>query len=427
MAAKLILTAFIAALRVNGSPCKPNSSAPTSPDFTSDAVFTTITADDVSTGPGFPTQSSIYGFTSTALASSRAIDEAITDSTTILTLEASSSDTSSPETLASETTWDRSSASAIPTSLMTTDSTVDESTTVDSAVVTSWSSGPTTSSSITSTTTTAEAQTPIGFHNGGFEDDPSPDALPWVIGRSVTIPNDPENAHSGNRYALVKFPITGTGRPIYPLQQSITGLDATKTYLLTIHWAFTDFGSLSNTACEFWTYFGPLIEYYKFNAAGMPTNEYSRRQYLAAVSTVSDNANMILYWRCSNSVPSSPWAGVEIRIDDVSLVEYDPPCTLVEPPPQGLVCGQTGTFPTSANSYLIGSEIPLGPFENCAQMCAENPECKTITGALGNGNVIGRNARCKLYSKTPEELGFYASTSGPGVFQPGCFKCRPSE
>ncbi|OBS28237.1 hypothetical protein FPOA_02178 [Fusarium poae] len=418
MAAKLILTAFIAALGVNGSPCKPNSSASLSPDFTSHAVPTTTTDDDVSNGSGFPTQSSVYEFTSTTLASTLATDE-----TTSVTLEASSSDKSSLETLASETTWDGSSATTIPTSFTTTESIVDESTTLDSAVVASWSSDSTTSS-ITSTTTTAEAQIPIGLYNGGFEDDPSPDALPWVIGRSVTIPNDPGNARSGNRYALVKFPITGTGRPIYPLQQTITGLDTTKTYMLTIHWAFTDFGTLSNTACEFWTYFGPLIEYYRFNAAGMPTNEYSRRQYL---SRVSDSVRMILYWRCTNSVPTSPWDGAEIRIDDVALVEYDPPCTLVKSPPQGLTCGQIGTFPTSANSYLIGSEIPLGPFENCVQMCAENPDCKTITGAWANGDVIGRNARCKLYSRTPEELGFTASTGGPGVFQPDCFECRPSE
>ncbi|KAL6921006.1 hypothetical protein FSST1_005032 [Fusarium sambucinum] len=203
MAAKLILTAFIAALRVNGSPCKPNSSAPTSPDFTSDAVFTTITADDVSTGSSFPTQSSIYGFTSTALASSLVTDQATTHSTSILTLEASSSDTPFPETSTSETAWDGSSASTIPTSLTITDSTINESTTAESVVVTSSSSDPSTTSSITSTTTTAEAQTPIGFYNGGFEDDSSPDAHPWVIGRSVTIPNDPQNAHSGGRYAYV--------------------------------------------------------------------------------------------------------------------------------------------------------------------------------------------------------------------------------
>ncbi|XEU99692.1 hypothetical protein FSHL1_004979 [Fusarium sambucinum] len=396
MAAKLILTAFIAALRVNGSPCKPNSSAPTSPDFTSDAVFN----------------------------NHHRRHQATTHSTSILTLEASSSDTPFPETSTSETAWDGSSASTIPTSLTITDSTINESTTAESVVVTSSSSDPSTTSSITSTTTTAEAQTPIGFYNGGFEDDSSPDAHPWVIGRSVTIPNDPQNAHSGGRYALVNFPITGTGRPIDALRQTITGLDVTKKYLLTFHWTFTDFGTLSNTACDFWTYFGPAIELYRPNAAGMPTNEYIRRQYLVRSLGVSD---LVFYWRCSNSVPGSPWAGAEIRIDDVSLVEYAPPCNLVESPPQGLICGQTGSFPTSANSFLIGSEIPLGPFENCAQMCTENPECKTVTGIFANGDVIGRNARCKLYSRKPEELGFYASTNGPGVFQPGCFACRSSE
>ncbi|WXC56541.1 hypothetical protein SNK03_002474 [Fusarium graminearum] len=159
----------------------------------------------------------------------------------------------------------------------------------------------------------------------------------------------------------------------------------------------------------------------------MPTNEYFKRQYLVTLVSITDKVDLVFYWRCSNSASASPWAGAEIRVDDVSLVEYDPPCGLVKPPPEDLVCGQIGSFPSSANSFLIGSEVLLGPFENCAQMCAENPECKTVAGVFGSGDVIGRNARCKLYSAMPEDLGFYTTTTGSGVFQPGCFECRPSK
>ncbi|CZS77664.1 unnamed protein product [Fusarium graminearum] len=406
MAAKLILTALIASLKVNGSPCKPNSSPSISLVFTSSAAFTTTTIDS-SAELGLSTQSSI--FDSTLYSTSKTLE------------------TSSSETFASETTRDGSSDSTVPASFTTTNSIVEESTTVESAVVTSLSSDPATTSSIASTTTTAEPQTPIGFYNGGFEDDSTSDARPWVIGRSVTIENDPANAHSGDRYALVKYPITGTGRPIDPLRQTISGLDPKKKYLLTFYWAFTEFYSLSNTGCDFWTYFGPAIELYKFKADGMPTNEYFKRQYLVTLVSITDKVDLVFYWRCSNSAPASPWAGAEIRVDDVSLVEYDPPCALIKPPPEDLVCGQIGSFPSSANSFLIGSEVLLGPFENCAQLCAENPECKTVAGVFGSGDVIGHNARCKLYSAMPEDLGFYTTTTGSGVFQPGCFECRPSK
>jgi hypothetical protein len=227
--------------------------------------------------------------------------------------------------------------------------------------------------------------------------------------------------------SLVKFPITGTGRPVYPLRQTVSGLDYTKKYLWAFHWAFTDFGTLTNTRCNFYTYFGSLVEYTTFYANGIPTNEYFKRQYLVSRPEILNTVDILFHWQCSNSNPSTQWDGAEIRIDDVSLIEYDPPCTVIESPPRDLVCGETGAFPNSANSYLIGSEIPLGPFETCAQICAGDPECKTFTASGGTGVLIGRNVRCKLYSASPEELGFSSTPGGQSVYQPGCFECRPSE
>ncbi|RGP72600.1 hypothetical protein FLONG3_6608 [Fusarium longipes] len=450
MATKLILLALVASFGVNGSPCKPHSFPSISSAITSDGAFATTT-DELNTGSESVTRSSEYDFISTSLAYSLSTDE--TTSEIISTFSKISSDlteasattetgtqtsygntptvtsdstsTQNIEISATKVDSDASTSVVVSTLFTATDSTAERFTTTESEVVTSWSSEPASSSTFPSTTTTAAQQTPIGFYNGGFEDDPSPDGLPWVIGRGVTVPNDPQNARSGDRYALITYPMTGSGRPLYPLRQTVTGLDSTKKYLWTFHWAFADFGTLSNTRCTFYTYWGVLLEYSSFSAAGMPTNEYFERQYVVNRPSTFDSVDMLFHWQCSVANPSSPWDGVQLRVDDVSLVEYDPPCTVLDSPPSDLVCGETGSFAASANSYLIGSEIPLGPFETCAQMCAENSECKTFTATGGTLPLIGRNARCKLYSRSPEEIGFSRTTGGQSVYQPGCFECRP--
>ncbi|KAM6529534.1 hypothetical protein FALCPG4_007663 [Fusarium falciforme] len=280
---------------------------------------------------------------------------------------------------------------------------------------------PTESSTTTTSeapATTTEAGTRLGFFNGGFED-PTVDGLPWVIGRSVEIKNDPENAHGGEHYALVQFPITGTGRPVFPLRQTVTGIDGTKKYLLTFYWTFTDVGSIEGIYCDFFTYFPGLLHGNMIRNPAQPVNQYVKRQLVASFPASTTAADILFHWKCWSPQPT--WPGAEVRIDDVNVEVYDPPCTRREAPSDGLTCGVGRLNNPAAESYLIDFSSEWIHFDFCAQACAGTQGCKTF---VHSGSSI---ATCKLYSATPQELGFQESTNGNRVNQPECYQCRPLE
>ncbi|KAJ4212867.1 hypothetical protein NW759_011508 [Fusarium solani] len=449
MAPPKSLSAFVLALGfslgANAGPCKPNaSSALTSQSFetTSTAVVeTTFSSTSHTTGLTWTT-SSEKSLTSTAAESD------VSDTTTLQSWSSSSSEdggqltsTVTTETGFVSTSDEASSSWSTASDLTLTSSTIisetETSTTEDASSSTSTFSEssisdselPTTTTSQaaeSSTTTTSEAPATttqvgprLGFFNGGFEDQ-TVDGLPWIIGRSAEIKTDPANAHGGERYALARFPITGTGRPIDPLRQTVTGIDGTKKYLLTFYWTFTDASSLEGITCTFFTYVQGLVEAKNLWNPTQPVNQYVKRQLVVSFPATTTTADIFFNWKCYST--QTTWAGAEVRIDDVSLVEYDPPCTLRNAPSDGLLCGGVGRFNNpAAESYRIDFSSELIHFDFCAQACAGTQGCKTF---VHPGVLI---ATCKLYSATPQELDFQESAPGIRVNQPECYQCRPLE
>ncbi|EEU34781.1 uncharacterized protein NECHADRAFT_44751 [Fusarium vanettenii 77-13-4] len=448
MAPPKSLSAFILALGLslgaNAGPCIPHaSSALSSQSFetTSTAVVeTTFSSTSDTTDLSWTTS------TEKSLAST-ATESDVSDTTTLESWFSSSSEDGEhlTSTVTTETgfvsTSDEASNSWSTTSDLTfTSSTIvsetETSTTKDTSSSTSTLSESSSTSdpeSLTastsqavesSTTTTSEAPATtthagprLGFFNGGFEDQ-TVDGLPWIIGRSVEIKTDPANAHGGERYALTRFPITGTGRPVYPLRQTVTGIDGTKKYLLTFYWTFTDAGSIAGITCDFYTYVQTLLEGRTYRNPTQQVNHYIKRQLIASFPASTTTADILFYWKCSSTSPT--WAGAEVRIDDVSFVEYEPPCTLRDAPSDGLICGSVGRFNNpAAESYLIDFSSDWFNFDFCAQACAGTQGCKTFVHA---GITIGT---CKLYSATPQELDFQESAGGYRVNQPECYQCQP--
>ncbi|KAI8664918.1 hypothetical protein NCS56_00926000 [Fusarium sp. Ph1] len=450
MAPPKSLSAFVLALGcslgANAGPCKPNASSTlTSQSFetTSTAVVETTFSSTSDTTDLTWTTSSEKSLTSTAAESD------VSDTTTLQSWSSSSSEdggqltsTVTTETGFVSTSDEASSSWSTASDLTLTSSTIisetETSTTEDASSSTSTFSEsssisdselPTTTTSQaaeSSTTTTSEAPATttqvgprLGFFNGGFEDQ-TVDGLPWIIGRSTEIETDPANAHGGERYALVRFPITGTGRPIDPLRQTVTGIDGTKKYLLTFYWTFTDAGSIEGITCTFYTYVQTLLEAKTLRNPTQPVNQYVKRQLVASFPAITTTADILFYWKCYST--QTTWAGAEVRIDDISFVEYDPPCTLRNAPSDGLLCGGVGLFNNpAAESYRIDFSSELIHFDFCAQACAGTQGCKAF---VHSGMPI---AICKLYSATPQELGFQEFASGNRVNQPECYQCRPLE
>ncbi|KAI8663215.1 hypothetical protein NCS57_00921800 [Fusarium keratoplasticum] len=440
MAPPKSLSAFILALGfswgANAGPCKPSaSSALSSQSFdetTSTAVVetsfssTSDTTDLVWTTS--TTTESVVSDTTTLESWSSSSEDGEQLTSTVIT-ETGSVSTSDETSNSWSTTTDITSTS--PTTVSETSTTEDASrstSTFSESSSVSDSEFPTTTTSeaaVSSTTTiseapatTTEAGTRLGFFNGGFED-LTVDGLPWVIGRSVEIKNDPENAHGGEHYALVRFPITGTGRPVFPLRQTVTGIDGTKKYLLTFYWTFTDAGSIEGISCDFFTYFQGLLHGNMIRSPTQPVNQYIKRQLVANFPASTTAADILFHWKCWSSQPT--WPGAEVRIDDVNVEVYDPPCTRREAPSDGLTCGVGRLNNPAAESHLIDFSSEWIPFDFCAQACAGTQGCKTF---VHSGVSI---APCKLYSATPQELGFQESTNGNRINQPECYECRPLE
>ncbi|KAM5369075.1 hypothetical protein ACJZ2D_009170 [Fusarium nematophilum] len=262
--------------------------------------------------------------------------------------------------------------------------------------------------------TTSETKPRLEFFNGGFEEGGEL-ALPWIIGRSVSIEQDPENARSGNRYALARFPIVGSGRPPFPLRQTVKGLDPTKKYLLTFHWTFHEEASIMG--CYFYTYFPYLIEYRNL-PRDPPINRYVKRQIVVTPPTVT-SADLWFHWYCYGG---TDWPGAAIRFDDISVVEYHPPCTSVNAQSEDRTCGRRGYFAnTAASSYVIDFPADWISVAFCAQACANTQGCKTFTHSGTDQGL------CKLYSATPQQLDFRELANGGPVYEPACFQCRPVE
>ncbi|KAM6529533.1 hypothetical protein FALCPG4_007663 [Fusarium falciforme] len=437
MAPPKSLSAFILVLGfswgANAGPCKPSaSSAVLSQSFeetTSTAVVETSFSSTSDTTNLAWTTSSESSLTSTT------VESEASDATTLeswssssVTTETGSVSTSDETSNSWSTTSDITFTSTIVSETSTTEdatrstSTFSKSSSVSDSEVPTTTNSEAAESSTTTTSeapaTTTEAGTRLGFFNGGFED-PTVDGLPWVIGRSVEIKNDPENAHGGEHYALVQFPITGTGRPVFPLRQTVTGIDGTKKYLLTFYWTFTDVGSIEGIYCDFFTYFPGLLHGNMIRNPAQPVNQYVKRQLVASFPASTTAADILFHWKCWSPQPT--WPGAEVRIDDVNVEVYDPPCTRREAPSDGLTCGVGRLNNPAAESYLIDFSSEWIHFDFCAQACAGTQGCKTF---VHSGSSI---ATCKLYSATPQELGFQESTNGNRVNQPECYQCRPLE
>ncbi|KAK7409257.1 hypothetical protein QQX98_008567 [Neonectria punicea] len=260
-------------------------------------------------------------------------------------------------------------------------------------------SSSTTQEESTTSTTTAEAEpTDTGFLiNGGFEKMSVGGGYtgePWALGRGVTLVDNPAYAHSG-RYSIVvtlPTPSTGTGG-LWALIQPISGLDKTKTYILTYWWAFSDVQDMGGGSVEFMTYTSGGIAEDVFRAA-TPANVYQKRVIGFGTSLADGQLRM----RLGTSGPLFKHA--EIRIDDISIVEYDPPCTLVSPAVDGQLCGTYGSADGQTGPYQIGQPENM-IFEDCALKCKVQGSCKLFSffGPAYAGS-------CNLYSGTKEQIGF---------------------
>ncbi|KAK7432257.1 hypothetical protein QQZ08_001202 [Neonectria magnoliae] len=339
---------------------------------------------EVSAGPCKPSLDSTASTESSSLTSELGNSFTVSSSTDLTT-------DLSPTSLESTTTILISDITSTATSstLTSKQTTASEDTT----------SSTTTQEESTTSTTTADAEpTETGFLiNGGFEKMSVGGGYtgePWTLGRGVTLVDNPAYAHSG-RYSIVvtlPTPSTGTGG-LWALTQPISGLDKTKTYILTYWWAFSDVQDMGGGGVKFTTYTsGGIAE--DISRSATPANVYQKR----VITFGTNPADGQLRMRLSPSGPLFKHA--EIRFDDISIVEYDPPCTLVSPPVNGQLCGTYGSADGQTGPYQIGQSDNI-PFEDCALKCKVQDRCKLFSffGPAYAGS-------CNLYSGTKEQIGF---------------------
>jgi len=204
---------------------------------------------------------------------------------------------------------------------------------------------------------------------------------------------------------------------VIPLTQYISGLNKTARYVFDYWWAFTDVQNFGSAAggVKFSTYVVATGVELDDLRLPTPANKYFHRRIGMSGLVLTEGS---LQFRLSVTPPTGQ---TEIRIDDVSVTVYDPPCSLISPPPEGLMCGTAGIVLNAvSNPYRLYALRYGLPFEDCAQECVLDPECKVF--AYNGGLSAGW---CATYSGTTEEIGF---TEDPRqtykYYEPGCWTCK---
>ncbi|KAG5656073.1 hypothetical protein KAF25_001643 [Fusarium avenaceum] len=269
----------------------------------------------------------------------------------------------------------------------------------------------------TTSTTSAEPIQPTNyFLNGGFEipnDVGEYTGTPSLLGRDVQVKSDPIQARSGTHYAELALPPTGT----FVFRQSLTGLDPTKRYAYTYNWAtnnmipFNEF----NAYLKFTTYIGNSGYELDYRGEIGPENRYVKRKIVFGGNTATAAAMV------QTRVQAVGITGGSIRFDDVSIFEYDPPCTLLNPTPENKWCGLKGSvYSLSKEDKAIGKEQSLS-LEDCLQSCHLEPTCQIISYVAAVGNNIGR---CWRFKVAKEDIEYVANSGGHVVYEPGCFSFK---
>ncbi|KIL86180.1 hypothetical protein FAVG1_10576 [Fusarium avenaceum] len=269
----------------------------------------------------------------------------------------------------------------------------------------------------TTSTTSAEPIQPTNyFLNGGFEipnDVGEYTGTPSILGRNVQVKSDPIQALSGTHYAELALPPTGA----YVFRQSLTGLDPTKRYAYTYNWATNDIITFNefNAYLQFTTYIGNFGYELEHMGEIGPENRFVKRKIVFGGNTATAAALV------QTRVQAVGISSGSIRFDDVSIFEYDPPCTLLNPTPEDKWCGlKGGVYSLSKEGKTIGKEQSLS-LEDCLQSCHLEPTCQIVSYLPGFRNNIGRCWRFKI---PREDIEYLANGGGQVVYEPGCFSFK---
>ncbi|EMT67879.1 hypothetical protein FOC4_g10000688 [Fusarium odoratissimum] len=323
------------------------------------------------------------------------------------------------ETSTAETTSYETSTVGSSTGIETRTKTINIETTTAEMTTAQESTASTTEEALTTTTTTAEPNEPTNyFINGGFEiPDESGEytGAPSLLGRSVTIKTDSSKALSGSHYAEVAFPLVGSGSAAYAIRQSIAGLDPAKRYAYTYNYAPADMvasGAPPNPIIKFTTMFGTKAYETDFSGEVSPQDSYVKRKIVFDGITSSFVQTQVQFSGLNRG---------SVRFDDISIFEYDPPCTLVSPAPSDKWCSRKGSVYGASNQQkTIGLTQSLS-LEDCAQSCHLEPTCQVISYVPTVGNNIGR---CWRYKVPREDIEYVQNGGGQIAYEPGCFSFK---
>ncbi|KAJ4129016.1 hypothetical protein NW768_007545 [Fusarium equiseti] len=297
-----------------------------------------------------------------------------------------------------------------------------ETSTIEINIIETTTAKASTSTTEEPTTSTSVAKSTGYFINGGFEnpnDDGDYTGAPSLLGRSVTVKEDPSKALSGSRYAELAWPLVATGgSATYTFRQSVTGLDPTKRYAYTYNWAPVNpvMGISNNGYLKFTTYLGSTL--YEFETRGevSPTDQYIKRKIV-----FGGTPNMSPVDYVQTRLQPTGLTSILVRFDDISIVEYDPPCTLVSEAPNDKWCGPKGSvYGVSYLERMTGLREPMS-LEDCAERCNLDQECTMISYVP----IVGYNTgQCFRFKVPREELDFVQNSGGHYVYEMECFEFK---
>ncbi|KAJ3545020.1 hypothetical protein NM208_g2718 [Fusarium decemcellulare] len=439
---RYVVVAAILGCKANAGPCHPHSSrlstseSSVSVDQSTSTTLSSISTLDTTASIATTSSESISGTTTSSVVLS--VDTTSTETTlgsTTLSSTESGSSAPSETTNTDSSTLDSTSANSILTKTETSSLTSESATsstasqTTSSGGLSSLTTSETTSShgetstepTATETTTTSAAPTetiaPINYIvNGAFDladSDGTYTGDPWIFGENFALWMDPAHARSGRNYGGLAFPLSGSAAAAYAFRQPLTGLDSSKRYVYTYHYAFSeDAQTVADIApLRFYSLVGQgnAIEYY-LSGAIQPANQWVERK------TVFGATPTKVFDFVQTRVLGPGMLSGHIYFDDISLFEYDPPCTLVSPAPDGKWCGRRGSVYAPNHPDLLVGVVDDIAVEDCAERCHLATTCKCIgyTGQLNTG-------RCFMYNVPKEDILFRDNGGGQAVYEPECW------
>jgi hypothetical protein len=207
------------------------------------------------------------------------------------------------------------------------------------------------------------------------------------------------------------------GTPPYAFRQPLTGLDPAKRYAYTYNWAPKDIviSNPGNAYLKFTTYMGSGPIEFEVKGEVGSVDLYVKRKLVFGGLTA--HAPEFVQTR----IQFVGFSSVTILLDDISIYEYDPPCTLVSPAPSDKWCGTKGsTYSIYKPEKTIGT-MQWTSLEDCALSCQQEPACELISYVRGNGN---NNGQCYRMKVPREDVEFYENTGGHYVYETECFSFK---